>query len=51
MTCPLDFHELLHVGIGVGRDGREAYSVLPHDLQDFRLIVGRYGTDWAEARA
>ena len=42
------FHELLHVGIRLDRDGEEVYGVVPHDLQDFRAIVDRYGTDWAE---
>lgn len=39
------FHELLHVGIN--RDGdKESYFVNPHDLEDFKLIVDKYGTDW-----
>ena len=40
-------HELMHVGIAIDKDGNEAYSIVPHDLEDFRAIVGRYGPDWA----
>ena len=41
------FHELLHVGIEPGADGEETYSVRKHDLEDFKEIIDRYGTDWA----
>lgn len=41
------FHELLHVGI-TESDGKEVYSCIPHDLEDFKLIIDRYGTDWAK---
>ena len=41
------FHELLHVGIELGPDGEETYSVNKHDLEDFKAIIDRYGTDWA----
>lgn len=40
----LVFHELLHVGI---TDEGGLY-VRPHDLEDFKAIVDRYGTRWAE---
>lgn len=40
------FHELLHVGINQ-KDGRETYSTLPHDLEDFKLIIDSFGTDWS----
>lgn len=43
------FHELLHVGIEPGADGDEIYSVRKHDLEDFKLIIDRFGTDWAGA--
>ena len=42
------FHELLHVGIERGPDGEETYSVNKHDLEDFKVIIDRYGTEWAE---
>lgn len=35
------FHELLHVGI----DG-DSYFVRPHDIEDFRCIIDRFGMDW-----
>ena len=42
------FHELLHVGIEPGADGDEIYSVIKHDLEDFKTIIDRFGTDWAK---
>ena len=42
----LIFHELLHVGIDYKNDGTEAYSIKPHDIEDFRTIIDRYGLDW-----
>ena len=42
------FHELLHVGIEQGPDGTETYSVQKHDLEDFKVIIDRFGTDWAK---
>lgn len=42
------FHELLHVGIELGPDGEELYNVQKHDLEDFKIIVDRFGTDWAK---
>ena len=41
------FHELLHIGIEQGPDGEEVYSVNQHDLEDFKVIIDKYGTDWA----
>lgn len=41
------FHELLHIGIEQGPDGDELYSVRKHDLEDFKYIIDRFGTDWA----
>lgn len=40
------FHELLHVGIGEDKDGNEVYSIVPHDMEDFRKCVDRWGVDW-----
>lgn len=42
------FHELLHVGIEFMSDGSERYSVIEHDLEDFKLIIDRFGTDWSK---
>ena len=41
------FHELLHVGIEF-QDGSEKYTTNPHDLEDFKLIIERFGARWAE---
>jgi len=41
------FHELLHVGIDIDKEGDEKYTVRPHDFEDFKLLVDRWGTDWA----
>lgn len=35
------FHELLHIG-------RDYESINPHDIQDFKYIINRYGSDWAK---
>ena len=44
------FHELLHVGIEMGADGDEVYTVRKHDLEDFKLIIDKYGTEWAKTK-
>ena len=44
------FHELLHIGIEVGADGDEIYSIRNHDLEDFKVIIDRFGTDWASTK-
>ena len=41
-------HELLHVGIRLDSEGNEVYYVVPHDIEDFRLLIERYGFDWAK---
>lgn len=41
------FHELLHVGIEPGADGDEIYSIRKHDLEDFKIIIDRFGTEWS----
>lgn len=40
------FHELLHVKIEFGKDGEEKYSTNPHDVEEFRTVIERYGIDW-----
>lgn len=40
------FHELLHIHIDY-KDGEEKYSVNPHDLEDFKYIIDRFGTEWS----
>lgn len=39
----LIFHELLHVGI----DG-DSFYCRPHDTEDFKAIITRFGVDWAQ---
>ena len=41
------FHELLHIGIEPADDGGENYSIVPHDLEDFKIVIDKYGTDWS----
>lgn len=39
-------HELMHIGIEV--DGNEEhYYVVPHDVEDFKAIIDRFGLDWS----
>ena len=40
-------HELMHVGIE--KDGNEEkYRIVPHDVEEFKAIIERYGVDWAD---
>lgn len=41
----LIFHELLHVGIDYGENG-EVYFCNPHDIEDFEIIIKRFGLNW-----
>ena len=41
------FHELLHIGIETDPTGGENYSIVPHDLEDFKTIIDKYGTEWS----
>lgn len=45
----LIFHELLHIGIEEAEDGGENYSIVPHDLEDFKKIIEKFGTNWSES--
>ena len=38
----LMYHELLHVGM---EDNGEP-KIVPHDIEDFKCILDRYGLDW-----
>lgn len=40
-------HELLHVGIDKKANGSESYSIVDHDIEDFKLILDKYGTGWS----
>lgn len=44
------WHELLHVGLD-GGTLNPIYIVNPHDIEDFRSITDRFGTDWNEPGA
>lgn len=43
------FHELLHVKIELNDEGQEKYGINPHDIEDFKEIIDRFGLDWALA--
>ena len=40
------YHELLHIGCKE-KDGELIYTTNPHDIEDFRTIISKYGMDWA----
>lgn len=40
------FHELLHVGIS----DKGKLSIISHDLEDFKLIIDKYGTNWSQIK-
>ena len=42
------FHELLHIKVEFRDDGTESFGINPHDLEDFKEIIDRYGTDWSK---
>lgn len=37
------FHEMLHIGV-------DYESTAPHDLEDFKVVIDRYGVDWAKPK-
>lgn len=41
----LIFHELLHIGVDA-----ERLFIKPHDLEDFKVIINEFGTNWSEVR-
>lgn len=38
----LMYHELKHVGF----DGDSSFTIIPHDVEDFRDVIDRWGVDW-----
>ena len=38
----LMYHELKHVGF----EAPDRYYIIPHDLEDFRSVIDKWGTDW-----
>ena len=43
----LMYHELKHVGF----EGDNKFRVIPHDLEDFRDCVSKWGIDWIKSEA
>lgn len=41
------FHELLHIEIGMNDKGEEVYKIKGHDLEDFKYLIDRFGTEWS----
>lgn len=41
-------HELLHCKIETDKEGELKTSCNPHDVEDFKSIIDRYGVDWAK---
>ncbi len=39
----LIFHELLHVGYDAEKEKK---YIVPHDIEDFKVLIDKYGTDW-----
>lgn len=42
----LMFHELLHVRADMNDKGEIRFSVAPHDIEDFAVILKQYGLGW-----
>jgi hypothetical protein len=42
----LAFHELLHVYTYTNKKGETVFKLKDHDIQDFSLLINRYGIDW-----
>ena len=41
----LMYHELRHVGF----EGAGKYSIIPHDIEDFRDVIDMWGFDWVRS--
>lgn len=42
----LMYHELCHVGYDPGAEGSSRYRIIPHDVEDFRAVIDKWGLDW-----
>lgn len=42
-------HELNHCFIGESKAGEPIYKTIPHDYEEFRVIIERYGIGWADS--
>ena len=40
--CRLMYHELKHIGF----DGDDKFWTIPHNLEDFRECIDKWGVDW-----
>lgn len=40
--------ELFELILQIGTYNGEVYSIKKHDLEDFKVIIDRYGTEWSE---
>lgn len=38
----LMYHELKHIGY----EAPDEFYIIPHDIEDFRSVVDKWGTDW-----
>lgn len=45
----LMLHEMMHIGISYKKNGKMMVDILPHDIQDFAVIIRKYGLDWVES--
>lgn len=41
-------HELKHCGVEETK-GETKYYIVPHDIEEFRTIIDKYGLDWSDA--
>lgn len=41
----LIYHELLHIEVD---ETTKKYRTVPHDLEDFKAVIRKYGIDWSE---
>lgn len=41
------FHELLHIGVNE-KTGK--FHTVPHDLEDFKIIIDKFGTEWSQKK-
>jgi len=40
-------HELLHIGVEERQGKEPRYFIRPHDYEDFKQIIDKYGTEWS----
>lgn len=44
----LMYHELCHVGYNPSADGMARFCIIPHDVEDFRSVIDKWGIDWVK---